>query len=65
MLKAGLRHRTESTIGERGAYVLKVPSNEAIAEYAQPGMDGQEPVTYLFHCLECTWCLDGVRLLDR
>ncbi len=46
----------------RGAYVLKVPSTGEIAEYAQPGMDGQEPVTYLSTAWNAPGGLDGVKL---
>lgn len=47
---------------KRGAYVLKVPSTGEIAEYAQPGMDGQEPVTYLSTAWNKPGGLDGAKL---
>ena len=47
---------------KRGAYVLKVPSTGELAAYAQPGMDGQEPVTYLSTAWNAPGGLDGVKL---
>ncbi len=48
--------------GKRGAYVLVSESNGEIVPYAQPGMDGQEPVTYLSTAWSKPGGLDGVKL---
>ncbi len=47
---------------KRGSYVLRVPSTGELAPYAQPGMDGQEPVTYLSTAWNAPEGLEGQRL---